>query len=110
MIMLVCYSMLSFLLLPSHPAGLHRALWYSLVALQTFTALSVSTEAMQSIRPSINARKAWRHAKVHGFKLEEGQEWPLIDVVLVAYLPTSKRSSCDRSSTLFVSSTTPPTA
>ncbi|GAC92679.1 glycosyl transferase [Pseudozyma hubeiensis SY62] len=90
MIMLICYSMLSFFFYLLIPAGLHRAIWYSLVALQTFTALSVSTEAMQSIRPSINARKAWRHAKVHGFKLDEGQEWPFIDVVLVAYLPNEQ--------------------
>lgn len=58
MIMLVCYSMLSFFFYLLIPAALHRAIWYTLVALQTFTALSVSTEAMQSIRPSINARKA----------------------------------------------------
>ena len=46
MIMLICYSMLSFFFYLLIPAGLHRALWYALVALQTFTALSVSTEAM----------------------------------------------------------------
>ncbi|PWY98504.1 hypothetical protein BCV70DRAFT_33167 [Testicularia cyperi] len=90
MIMLFCYGMLSFFFYLLIPAGLHRAIWYSLVALQTFTALSVSTEAMQSIRPSVNARKAFRHAKAHGFKLEDGQEWPHIDVVLVAYLPNEQ--------------------
>ncbi|CDS82347.1 uncharacterized protein SPSC_03166 [Sporisorium scitamineum] len=67
MIMLVCYSMLSFFFYLLIPAALHRAIWYTLVALQTFTALST-----------------------HGFKLEEGQEWPLIDVVLVAYLPNEQ--------------------
>ncbi|SPC67202.1 related to glycosyl transferase, group 2 family protein [Ustilago sp. UG-2017b] len=90
MIMLICYSMISFFFYLLIPAGLHRDLWYSLVALQTFTALSVSTEAMQSVRPAINARKAWRHAKVHGFKLNQGQGWPLINVVLAAYLPNEQ--------------------
>lgn len=90
MIMLICYGMLSFFFYLLIPPGLHRAIWYSLVALQTFTALSVSTEAMQSIRPSVNARKAFRHAKTHGFKLEDGQDWPHIDVVLVAYLPNEQ--------------------
>ncbi|KAJ1029387.1 hypothetical protein NDA13_002638 [Ustilago tritici] len=88
--MLIYYSMVSFFFYLLIPIGLHRALWYSLVALQTFTALSVSTEAMQSIRPAINARKAWRHAKVHGFKLNQGQRWPLINVVLAAYLPNEQ--------------------
>ncbi|SOV04797.1 related to glycosyl transferase, group 2 family protein [Ustilago sp. UG-2017a] len=90
MIMLICYSMISFFFYLLIPAGLHRDLWYSLVALQTFTTLSVSTEAMQSVRPAINARKAWRHAKVHGFKLNQGQGWPLVNVVLAAYLPNEQ--------------------
>ncbi|KAJ1593065.1 hypothetical protein NDA11_004574 [Ustilago hordei] len=64
MIMLICYSMISFFFYLLIPAVLHRALWYSPVALQTFTALSVSTEAIQ--------------------------RWPLINVVLATYLPNEQ--------------------
>ncbi|UTT93859.1 hypothetical protein NDA17_002811 [Ustilago hordei] len=57
MIMLICYSMISFFFYLLIPAVLHRALWYS---------------------------------PVHGFKLNQGQGWPLINVVLATYLPNEQ--------------------
>ncbi|UZJ55559.1 hypothetical protein CBS101457_004879 [Exobasidium rhododendri] len=74
------------------PPAMHEIVWYILAGLQTLTSLSVSTEAMQSIRPSIKARRDMRRIAKEGWanQLKSGQEWPLIDVILVAYLPNEQ--------------------
>ncbi|KAN0062766.1 hypothetical protein ACQY0O_004961 [Thecaphora frezii] len=90
-ILLWCYIVFSFFFYVAIPAILHEVLWYIYLALQTFTAISVSTEAMQAIRPAVMARRAERKARKEGWgELENGQEWPAIDVVLVAYLPNEQ--------------------
>lgn len=91
-ILLICYivgSIFFYMLLPPTP---HEVIWYLLAGLQTFTSLSVSTEAMQSIRPSIKARRDMRRVEKEGWnkQLKTGQEWPSIDVILVAYLPNEQ--------------------
>lgn len=90
MILTVTYCLGSFFIYPMMPAIAHEVIWYVLVALQTLTAISVSTEAMQAIRPSIRARRDRRYVEKNGWQLEKDQEWPLIDVVLVAYLPNEQ--------------------
>ena len=89
--MLFSYVGFSFFFYLVIPPLMKEILWYIFVGLQTFTALSVSTEAMQSIRPSITARRDFRRAEKEGWgETENGHEWPYIDVVLVAYLPNEQ--------------------
>ena len=91
MILLVSYSILSFFLYQLLPPLPHQIVWFCLVGLQTITALNVSTEAMQSIRPSIKARRDTRQAlKDPQYWDKFEHEWPAIDVVLVAYLPNEQ--------------------
>ncbi|MCO5613686.1 hypothetical protein L7F22_067964 [Adiantum nelumboides] len=45
---------------------------------------------MQSIRPAIKARRDKRRMDKEGWKLNQGEEWPEIDVILVAYLPNEQ--------------------
>ncbi len=89
--MLACYCGISFFFYLVIPPLAKEILWYIYVGLQTFTALNVSTEAMQSVRPSITARRLMRKAEKEGWgATENGHEWPLIDVILVAYLPNEQ--------------------
>lgn len=90
MILLICYCLFSFFIYPLMPALVHEIIWFTLVGLQTLTSLSVSTEAMQSIRPAIKARRDKRRMDKEGWKLNPGEEWPEIDVILVAYLPNEQ--------------------
>ena len=91
MILLVCYCVIGFFFYLVIPPILREVLFYILLALQTFTALSVSTEAMQSIRPSVKARRAVRKTAKEGWgETEDGKPWPKIDIVLVAYLPNEQ--------------------
>ncbi|CBQ69170.1 related to glycosyl transferase, group 2 family protein [Sporisorium reilianum SRZ2] len=91
MILLACYCVFGFFFYLVIPPILQEVLFYIFLVLQTFTSLSVSTEAMQSIRPSVKARRAFRKAAAEGWgETENGKPWPKIDIVLVAYLPNEK--------------------
>ena len=92
MILLVSYCIVSFAFYSLIPPLAHQIIWFIFVGLQTFTSLSVSTEAMQAVRPAITSRRAMRKVEKEGWpaKLENGQEWPPIDVILVAYLPNEQ--------------------
>lgn len=48
------------------------------------------TEAIQSIRPNVMARRERRKALKQGFPDLPDKECPHIDLVLVAYLPNEK--------------------
>ncbi|SPO29628.1 related to glycosyl transferase, group 2 family protein [Ustilago trichophora] len=90
-ILLASYCVLSFFFYIVIPPILQEVLFYIYLALQTFTSLSVSTEAMQSIRPSVKARRAFRKAAKEGWgETDNGKPWPKIDIVLVAYLPNEQ--------------------
>lgn len=88
-IMLSSYICGSIFLYILFPPIVHEVIWYIFAGLQTLTSLSVSTEAMQSIRPSIKARREMRKAEKEGWEKED-LVWPHIDVVLVAYLPNEQ--------------------
>ncbi|KAI3476251.1 hypothetical protein L1887_62169 [Cichorium endivia] len=91
MILLASYCVISFFFYIVIPPILQAVLFYIYLVLQTLTALSVSTEALQSVRPSVKARRAFRKAAKEGWgETEGGKQWPRIDVVLVAYLPNEK--------------------
>ncbi len=85
--LLVAYCVFSFFIYVVLPPLAHEIIWYIFAALQTLTSISVSTEAMQSVRPSVLARRQMREVRKNGWKLEPGQDWPHIDVIIVAYLP-----------------------
>ena len=91
MILLLSYILGTFAFYVVIPSMVHQVLWYIFLVLQTFTSLSVSSEAMQSIRTSVKSRRAQRKALKEGWgETENGHEWPAIDVVLVAYLPNEQ--------------------
>lgn len=91
LILLLAYSVISFFFYVVIPPILQEVLWYIFLVLQTLTSLSVSTEAMQAIRPSVKARRALRKARKEGWgETDNGTPWPEIDVVLVAYLPNEQ--------------------
>ncbi|KIS67249.1 uncharacterized protein UMAG_04353 [Mycosarcoma maydis] len=91
MILLISYSVFSFFFFIVIPPIWQAVFFYVLLILQTLTALSVSTEAMQSIRPSVKTRRAFRKAAKEGWaETENGKPWPKIDVILVAYLPNEQ--------------------
>ena len=88
--MLFGYCIASFFFYILLPSIAHEIVWYIFIALQTFTSFNVMAEALSSLRPTVLARRDMRKAYKAGFKLDEGQEWPHIDLILVAYLPNEE--------------------
>lgn len=76
------------------PPVLNSALWYAYMGIQTFVVLCVLSEAIASIRPNVEARRARRKVAKVGFPDLDGEEnehkCPKIDLVLVAYLPNEQ--------------------
>ena len=88
--MLAMYCLASFFVYPLLPPRAHEVIWYILAILQTLTSISVFTEAIHSIRPTIIARRDMRQEAKKPWTPPDGQDWPHIDVVLVAYLPNEE--------------------
>ncbi|PWN42875.1 hypothetical protein IE81DRAFT_289570, partial [Ceraceosorus guamensis] len=70
------------------PPRWNEGLFWAYTVLQTFVSLSVTVEAVHSIRPAILARRARRKAEKEGFPdLAREKDCPFFDIVVVAYLP-----------------------
>ena len=66
-------------------------LWYILAMLQTIVTLTVLTEALKSVAPSVTARREVRRAaKGEDYPAVDAKTCPHIDVMLVAYLPNER--------------------
>lgn len=69
-------------------------LWYIYICVQTFVVITVLGEAIASIKPNVQSRRARRKAMKEGFPDLDGEanieKCPRIDVVLVAYLPNEQ--------------------
>jgi cellulose synthase/poly-beta-1,6-N-acetylglucosamine synthase-like glycosyltransferase len=90
LMMLIAYCVASFMLYKLLPPLVHEIIWYIFAVLQTLTSINVFTEAIHSLRPSFQARRDMRQEKKQAWTPPEGQSWPHIDVVLVAYLPNEE--------------------
>jgi cellulose synthase/poly-beta-1,6-N-acetylglucosamine synthase-like glycosyltransferase len=88
--MLFTYCVGSFFLYLLLPPIVHEVIWYLFAILQTFTSINVFTEAIHSLRPTIEARRDMRQEQKQSWTPPKGQDWPHIDVVLVAYLPNEE--------------------
>ena len=77
-----------------HQAAVNSALWYTYMSVQTFVVLTIVTEAIASIKPNVQSRRARRKALKEGFPELDGdaniEKCPRIDLVLVAYLPNER--------------------
>lgn len=90
LLMLAAYCVASFFLYLLLPALVHEIIWYIFAVLQTLTSISVFTEAIHSLRPTIHARRELRQEKKEPWSPPPNQSWPHIDIVLVAYLPNEE--------------------
>jgi cellulose synthase/poly-beta-1,6-N-acetylglucosamine synthase-like glycosyltransferase len=90
LIMLAAYCVASFMLYKILPPLVHEIIWYTFIVLQSLTSINVLTEAIHSLRPSFEARRDMRQEKKQPWKPTDGQSWPHIDVIIVAYLPNEK--------------------
>ncbi|PWN53097.1 hypothetical protein IE53DRAFT_400807 [Violaceomyces palustris] len=88
--LLSTYLVFSFFLYIILPLEVTTILWYIFITTQTFVTLAVVSEAVQSIRPNVLARRARRKAAKEGFPDLDEKNCPPIDIVLVAYLPNEK--------------------
>ncbi|CEH18050.1 hypothetical protein CBOM_04480 [Ceraceosorus bombacis] len=88
LVLLSLFLVSSMLLYIALPPRWNEGLFWAYTVLQTFVSLSVTVEAVHSIRPAILARRARRKAEKEGFTdLAREKDCPFFDIVVVAYLP-----------------------
>lgn len=88
------YAVFSVFFYIAIPSVVNSILWYIYISIQTFVIFSVMNEAISSLRPNVESRRARRRVAKFGFPDLDGEEnehrCPKIDLVLVAYLPNEQ--------------------
>ncbi|CAO1624958.1 unnamed protein product [Sympodiomycopsis kandeliae] len=92
--LLSTYLIFSFFFYVLIPPAAHDILWYIFISVQTLVTFTVLTEALQSIRPNVLARRSRRKAKKEGFPDFPDSKCPHMDIVMVAYLPNEQDIIC----------------